>query len=211
MFSALLLVLAGSARAGELTAVVEDISAPGVNISAFEFLEPGRRFDLARNGRAVIGYLRSCQREIIVGGQVVIGAKQSAVVGGKVQRSYVECDGGKMNLSADQAGKGAVTVFRKAPGQKSRRIRPVLTLFGASPFVSLTAGATVIIFERLDKPGGAITVQAKGKLVDLAVTGHALEPGGTYRLIAGDRKVIIDVDAFAKSGRGPIVPRLIKL
>ena len=64
-------------------------------------------------GVLVIGYLESCLREVINGGTVTIGQEQSKVVGGSIEREIVECDGGNIRLTKEQAGKSGAQVFRK--------------------------------------------------------------------------------------------------
>ncbi|MEE8445826.1 MAG: hypothetical protein V3S44_10780, partial [Alphaproteobacteria bacterium] len=109
---AIIFLVAGAATAAEPVAIVEDVAATGVKVRFLDYLERGRRIDLGAKGRIVIGYLNSCLREEIVGGEIVIGAEQSTVVAGSVRRARVECDGGRLLLTAEQAGEGAAIVMR---------------------------------------------------------------------------------------------------
>jgi hypothetical protein len=111
---ALSLLLSGPARAAG-AALVEEISAPHPGVQAMEMLSPGQRIALGSGERLVIAYLKSCIRETIVGGIVSIGAEASTVIGGKVTRETVECDGGKAQLTTEQASKSAVMEFRRGP------------------------------------------------------------------------------------------------
>ncbi|MDA0241445.1 MAG: hypothetical protein O3A84_15670 [Proteobacteria bacterium] len=195
--------------AAEPTAVVEEASGGASKLTVFELLEPGQKYRLSSDEMIVIGYLRSCQREEITGGVVTIGESKSTVTGGRVSRGYVECDGGKMDLSLELAGKSAVTVFRSKPGKTDPNL-PSLTIFGASPVILLARPVKEITFARLDKPELKLRVPVSGLNVDLTKTDDALSPGGVYGLVAGDRRVIFKVDPFSKPGAGPLVQRLIK-
>lgn len=197
-----------AAVAAEPVAVVEEASGGASKLTVFELLEPGQKYRLSPNEMIVIGYLRSCQREEITGGVVTIGESKSTIVGGKVSRAYVECDGGKMDLSIELAGKSAATVFR---GQGTADPnKPALTIYGASPVVILAAPVKEITFSRLDTAELKLRVPSPRLNVDLTKTDDELSPGGIYRLEAGERMVVFKVDPFAKPGPGPLVQRLIK-
>jgi hypothetical protein len=105
----------GRAAAAEPVALVEDVSGTAGGVEFMDYLAAGREIQLHAQDRLVLDYLRSCWRETITGGTVTVGAEQSVVKGGTVSRDKVECDGGKMRLSADQAAKSGVVVFRAPP------------------------------------------------------------------------------------------------
>ncbi len=95
--------VAGGAYAGSPVVIVEDVSAPGAGVSFMEYLTTGRIITLGVRDTLILGYLRSCMRETITGGSVTIGADESVVQGGKVARERVECDGGSLQLTVNQA------------------------------------------------------------------------------------------------------------
>ena len=110
----------GAARA-DAVALVEDIGEPRPGVQFMDYLSPGQTIALHPGEQMVIDYLRSCTRETIVGGVVSIGAAESIVVGGDIKRERTECEGGKALLTADQASKSAVMVFREVkPGTASK-------------------------------------------------------------------------------------------
>ncbi len=116
-----LLIFATAAIAGGPTAIVSEINPARSDIASMQYLEPGRNFNLGRNGSLVLGYLHSCVREHITGGIVTIGFAQSIVKGGRATRERVECKGGELILTAEQAAKSSVIVFRNPPRGANQR------------------------------------------------------------------------------------------
>ena len=199
------------ASAGDPSAIVEDIDAPGAKLQFMDYVESGRVISLGASGTVTLGYLRSCLHETIIGGRVTVGHERSRVDGGTVERERVECDGGKLKLTAEQAGKSAVLVLRRPPGSPATaRQRPAFTIYGASPVIKLTGGAREVAIKRLDRPGKEINIAVPGDFIDLSARDQSLEPGGIYRARSGNRTVVFKVDAFARPGRGPIIGRLIQ-
>jgi len=199
--------------AGEPSVVVESISPGVAGVEFMGYLEPGQSFKLGPGQSATLGYLASCIKETINGGIVTIGKRQSKVAGGKVERLRVECDGGKLILTAEQAGKSAVTVFRTAPRKaKPGAIpKPQLTIFATSPLVSLTWKAKFLKIERLDKKGSPMTLDVTALVTDLAKHSIKLEPGGIYRLTVGKRKLVIKIDPLADDSSESVLQRLVRL
>src|SRR5215467_12633568 len=122
-----------TASAQSPAAVVEEIqgSVPGVQF--MDYVDPGQVIRLGAHDRIVLGYLKSCWRETISGGTVTVGPEQSEVAGGEVARAKVACDGGKMMLSAELAGKSGAMVFRQAPKPQAVAAaapHPEFTLYG---------------------------------------------------------------------------------
>ena len=132
-------VLIVTASAQSPTAVVEEIqgSVPGVQF--MDYVDPGQVIRLGAHDRIVLGYLRSCWRETISSGTVTVGTEQSEVAGGEVARDKVACEGGKMMLSAELAGKSGAMVFRQAPKPQAVAAvpHPEFTLYGLSPVFEL--------------------------------------------------------------------------
>ena len=73
---------------------------------------PARSSSSRRKDTLVLSYLKSCQHETITGGIVRVGADKSDVEGGKVVRTKVACNGGKMQLAAQQANASGASSFR---------------------------------------------------------------------------------------------------
>src|SRR5258708_8256040 len=135
--------------AGEPVALVEDITTPAEGVDFMDVLPQGKVIKLGAKDPLILGYLKSCQREVIAGGTVTVGVEQSTVAGGKVERRKVECDGGHMRLTAEQSSKSGVMVFRGAPG----KLPPAqITLYGSSPVISLIGGSRTGVLGGLDKP-----------------------------------------------------------
>ena len=168
----------------------------------------------------VIGYLKSCAHETITGGKVVIGAEQSTIDGGQLLRETVECDGGHMQLTANQAAKSGVMVFRGTPRPTPAAqppMQPQLTVYGISPIFTL-AGADRLEITRLDQAGQppldfpvARAKTGRSTAVDLAKQNIALAPGGVYQASGGAHSVVFKIDALAKPGAAPAVGRLVRI
>jgi len=62
-------------------AVVEEVSE-GVGVRAFDYLWVGDEVVLDDDQTIVLGYLRSCERETVSGGTLVVGERASVVTGG---------------------------------------------------------------------------------------------------------------------------------
>jgi hypothetical protein len=214
---ALALVLGGPPAAAEPAAIVEDVQGAVKDVQPFDYLAPGTRIQLTPRATLILGYLRSCARETITGGTLVIGSDQSAVEGGQVRRETVECDGGRMQLTASQAGKSGVMVFRGTPKPDAATPHPQLTVYGLSPIFTASAAGRLEI-KRLDTTGQppldfAPTKPAAGHgaVLDLVRQNVALAPGGIYEASSGNRTVVFKVDPHAKSGAVPAVGRLVQL
>jgi hypothetical protein len=109
-------------------------------------------------------------------------------------------------------------VFRSASprAQPEPAPEPQLTLYGVSPIIELKGPGTLVI-ERLDKAGERHVLKIdkrqllRGKFYDLANARKALVAGGIYRAVAGAQRIVFKVDPEAKSGRVPIISRLLRL
>ena len=192
-----------AASAGEPVAIVENICAGPEGLAFMDYLEEGRVIDLGPGGTITLGYLSSCWLETIHGGRVVVGREKSVVESGKVQRKRVDCDGGAIRLSVEEADKSGVIVFRRPPG-------PQRTLYGTSPAIRFVGAGGAVSIERLDKPGQRHTLTIHGHFVDLGESGIELARGGIYRATAGNAVVVFKIDQLAGAGRTPIVGRLLR-
>ena len=207
-----------AAHAQTPVALVEDVTGAPPGIEFMDYVSPGKVITLGPRDAIVLGYIRSCWRETIRGGTVTIGQDQSEVSGGAVERLKVRCDGGRMELAAEQARQGATSVMRD-PNSRPRRAalpKPQFILHGRSPVVELKGGGTVVI-ERLDAAGETFTLELpRAKLrrdtfADLADLGVSLSPGGLYVARAGERQVAFQVDGEAPAGKAPLAGRLLRL
>ena len=205
-----------SASAQSPAAVVEELAGNVPGVQFMDYVDPGQVIRLGARDRIVLGYLKSCAREIITGGTVTVGAEQSEVAGGEVVRAKVACEGGKMMLSAELAGKSGAMVFRQAPKPQTVALpHPEFTLYGVSPVFELRPPGKLVI-ERLDQPGERqeLAVSEKelvrGAFFDCAKAGVALAPGGTYRAKFADQVVVFKIDPDAKAD-APLVGRLARL
>jgi hypothetical protein len=207
----------GPAVAADPAALVEDVSGASAGVEFMDYLAVGREIRLGAQDRLILDYLRSCWRETITGGTVTIGAEQSAIKGGTVSRDKVECDGGKMRLTVDQAAKSGVVVFRAPPKPAAGHNAAVeRTIYAQSPIFEL-GGAGRLVVERLDKPDASLTLEIapsqllRGSFYDFAKEGRTLTAGGIYRATIAGRSLVFAVDAKAKPGATPPASRLLKL
>ena len=122
-----------SASAQSPAAVVEELAGAVPGVQFMDYVEPGQVIRLGAHDRIVLGYLKSCWRETISGGTVTVGNEQSEVAGGEVARVKVACEGGKMMLSAELAGKSGAMVFRQVPKPQAVALaHPEFTLFASA-------------------------------------------------------------------------------
>ena len=192
-------------------ALVEDVDAPRAQVGFMDYVKAGQVIELGATGTLKLGYLKSCLSESIIGGQVIVGLQKSEVRGGTIKTERVECDGGRLELTAEEAGKSAVLVLRAPPVRRAASAaRPSFKIYGASPLIRLSGAVGKVVIERLDRPGEAIEVALEGGRADFAAMGRALKPGGIYRARSGDRSVVFDVDPLARPGPGPIIGRLVE-
>jgi hypothetical protein len=213
-------MLTVQAPAQSLVAIVEDIHGGPPGIEFMDYVEVGKQISLGTKGQLVLSYLKSCFRETIVGGKVVVGNGWSQVTGGRVDRTQVSCDGGKMQLSYEVASKSGASVFRDLHRVEQppslAPTRPQFILHGASPVIEITRGSKVVI-ERVDKDGerfeipGAGRPLHHGKFYDFAEDNKQLAAAGIYKATIGSKQVLFQVDSNAKPGKTPIAGRLLRL
>ncbi len=195
------------------TALVEDVKGTGVDVEFMDYVGAGQVIKLRPSDVLVLSYLKSCEHETITGGTVTVGTDHSELDGGKVVRTKVACDGGKVELASKQATETAATAFRL----QSASHEP--TLYARSAMIEiprLNPGEShELVIERIDRPGERLEIKinerlANGGFYDMAKTGRRLTPGATYRASIGDRKITFKVDASAKSGQASVVSRLLR-
>jgi hypothetical protein len=200
--------LAAADTQGSPTALVESIAAPVAGVTPFDYLRQGSTVTLPAGDVLTLDYIADCVRETITGGTVTIGADRSSVDGGSIKRSRGDCDGGDLQLAANQA-QGAVVAYRIVGDE------PTLTLGSTAPII-LAGEAGTLRLERVDKPEPPIVlaVPAAGKLphpVDLAQAQRALAQGGIYRATLGKRTIVFRVAAAASGADAPIIQRVLPL
>lgn len=219
-FAAAALLTAGAigaprAAAQAPVAVVEDVTGSPAGIEFMDYVSAGKVIRLGASEGLVLGYMKSCWRETITGGTVTVGEEQSTVADGRVRREKVGCDGGKMQLTQQQASKSGAMVFRAPPKPAPGSATPQLTLYGLSPVVEVKGGGKLVI-ERIDQPGEKheVTIGGqqllRGSFYDFAKADKALEAGAVYRASVGAQQIVFKVDPFAKPGQAPVVGRLLR-
>lgn len=117
----LIVVAARTVSAAEPVAIVQSADVAAAPGGAMRFVEPGDVFDLGQGKKLVLGYIHSCLREEITGGRVTVGLRRSIVENGRVSRRWVECDGGALRLTREQAAGSATLILRGQPKTTARR------------------------------------------------------------------------------------------
>lgn len=205
-----LCLVSSAAHAETPAAVVEDVSSQSGGVEFMDYVTPGKVIKLAPQDSLVLGYILSCWRETIHGGKVTVGADQSEIEGGKVDRVKVACDGGKMQLASEQSKQSAAMVFRGSAVPK-----PQFTIYGRSPVIEVRGGGKLVI-DRVDVPGEKLELTIEksqlvhGAFYDFAKVKRSLTAGGTYRARIGAQQIVFQIDAGAKEGETPVASRLLR-
>jgi hypothetical protein len=185
-------------------------------IAFMDYVAPGKIIKLGPKASITLSYLKSCQRETISEGVVLVGAEQSTVQLGEVKREKVPCDTNAAKLSEREANQSAATTFRTMRSDAKGAPAKLPTLYGVAPLVQAKSGSTLVI-ERTDGKEPSISVPLTndimigGKFYDFAKAGKSLTPGGSYLAILGAKRYAFQVDASATSSPTPIVGRLLRL
>jgi hypothetical protein len=213
---AIIVALAGTtlaaAQSRSPAALVEEVTGRVSGVAEMDYMATGKVIRLAPQDRLVLSYLNSCQRETITGGTVTVGAERSDVQNGDVQRETISCDAGRLRLSAQQAARSGVMVFRGTPAPRAAQAE--ITIYARAPIVD-GVGAGPLVIQRIDKAADQIAVNVKPAIMrkraaDLAKVGIRLEAGGVYMLRAGERQIVFRVAPDAPDG-GPMLGRLLRL
>jgi len=195
------------------TALVEDVKSTTADVEFMDYLGTGQVIKLEPRDVLVLSYLKSCEYETITGGIVIVGAERSEVQGGKIARTKVLCDGGKMRLTSQEANTSAASAFRL------QSVSHEPTLYARAPVIQLPTlhvdDSRTLLIERTDRPGEHFEIKinddlADGGFYDLAKANELLTRGGTYSASIGLRKIAFKIDARAKSGNTTIVSRLLR-
>lgn len=208
--------VAAPAFAETPAAIVEDVQGKVDGIAFMDYVAPGKIIKLGPKASITLSYLKSCEREIISEGVVLVGAEQSTVQLGEVKREKVPCDTNAAKLSEREANQSAATTFRTVRSDAKGAPARLPTIYGVAPLVQARSGSTLVI-ERTDGKEPTISVPLKneimvgGKFYDFAKAGKSLTPGGSYLAILGAKRYAFQVDASATSSPTPIVGRLLRL
>ena len=208
--------LAVPALAETPAAIVEDVQGKVDGIAFMDYVAPGKIIKLGPKASITLSYLKSCQRETISEGVVLVGVEQSTVQLGEVKREKVPCDTNAAKLSEREANQSAATTFRTMRSDAKGAPAKLPTLYGVAPLVQAKSGSTLVI-ERTDGKEPTISVPLRndimigGKFYDFAKAGKSLTPGGSYLAILGAKRYAFQVDASATSSPTPIVGRLLRL
>jgi len=204
-----------SALAQAPVAVIEEVKGKPSGVEFMDYVTPGKVIKLGPKDSIVLGYMTSCWRETITGGTVLVGAEQSMVREGEIERIKVDCDGGGQPAADQKTGEGAATDFRSISNLRPA-ILPQVTIYGLSPILEVKGPGRLVV-ERLDKQGErheAIVEKnslLRGRFYDFAKAGKALTPGASYLVRLGDQEIIFNVDPAAKPGATPVIGRLVRL
>ncbi len=218
----MIMMSVAGAGASEPVAIVEDISRDRDDLQFMDLLERGRSFELSRDETVTLGYLASCARETIRGGRVLIGAEQSRVFGGAIERDTVRCDNRSHQLAEAQSQEVGASIFRNAfdrpvvPGQSADDATPPRNfrrLYAPQPLVKLrSASVARITVRRLDRPAEPIRLWVRDGVVDFRVRDVTLAVGGLYRVEAGSASVVFRIlPAQRGADTGTALSRLILL
>jgi hypothetical protein len=197
------------------TALVEDLKSATADVEFMDYVGRGQVIKLGPRDVLVLSYLKSCEHETITGGTVTVGAERSEVKDGQIVRAKVSCDGGRMQLSSQQASQSAASAFRL----QSADIRSTPRLYARTPVVQLpgrlAAEDRTLRIERTDRRGNRYDVKiddssAAAGFYDLGKSNLSLIPGATYAASLGSHEMTFQIDAKAKSGPAPIVSRLLR-
>jgi hypothetical protein len=199
----------GTAWAAKPAALVEDVAGATPPLRMLDYVNAGQVVDLGKGGKLTLGYFASCVHEEISGGRVTVGDKESSIAGGTVTRSTVECDGGRLDLAANQAVQSGAVAVRSIGTVSEANI----TVFDVSPIMSLPKAGRVVI-KRVDVVGERHTVEVKPAdgtqeplRLDLAEQSVQLVPGGTYMVSVGGLSQMFKVAESAGRGNVPLVGR----
>lgn len=198
-------LLGQPAKAGSNSgALVEEVDAGVANVSAFDTLKAGQSLDLRPGKHAVISYLDSCIRETISGGLVKIGAAQSEVQDGTVQRETLDCGVKQLVLTSTTQDQSATTVFRPLFDNLVKQVVP-----DTGPFV-MAEHASSLELKEMGKEDAARSLPLHDGKLDLRQAGVKLQPGAIYKLTAGGRETYIKIAPDAQDS-SPLLLRLVKL
>ena len=205
----------GLCAAGTPRAIVEEIAAPGVNLEFMDYVHEGQVINLKLKKSISLSYLSSCTQETIVGGRVVIGLRQSVVMGGSLDRRNTKCPNSKLSVTKSQGKASGVIAFRAPPRSKAPAKNRKILLRHVSPIIEV-GKAEQFRLDRLEsfRPEFELRLSRKnllrGRFVDFRKLGITLTPGSAYRATFGKWSVEFAIDSLAVAGSVPLIERLIR-
>ncbi|MGY3545327.1 hypothetical protein ACVWZ4_000779 [Bradyrhizobium sp. USDA 4472] len=208
--------LTAPAIAESPAAIVEDVQGKVDGVEFMDYVAPGKIIKLGPKAGITLSYLKSCLRETITEGVVLVGTEQSTVQLGKVERAKVPCDANAAQLSEREANQSAATTFRSLRADANAPPAKLPTIYGVAPLIQAKAGSTLVI-ERTDGKEPTITLPLKSdilvarKFYDLSKAGKSLTAGGSYLAKLGAKRYTFQVDGSATASPTPIVGRLLRL
>lgn len=122
-------------------AIVEDVQGKVDGIAFMDYVAPGKIIKLGPKASITLSYLKSCQRETISEGVVLVGAEQSTVQLGEVKREKVPCDTNAAKLSEREANQSAATTFRTMRSDAKGAPAKLPTLYGSARWCKPRAAA----------------------------------------------------------------------
>jgi hypothetical protein len=202
-FLTLIMGFVPHAQAGEPVAIVEE-APEHTGVSFMDYLEAGTGFELAPDEKLIVSYLKSCQRETITGGRIIVGFEKSTVKGGAIQREEIDCSGRGMKLSSSQAQESGVTAYRETD-----KFAAFAASYGTQPlFAPIENGPAII--QRVDSFEPPKDVEVSGARLDLQALGISLTPGAIYRMRGPKVDFLFAIAPTAKAGPVPLIARLIR-
>ena len=99
-------------HAAQRVALVEEVKGKVTGVEFMDYVAPGTVIKLGPRDSIVLTYIKSCWRETITGGTVVIGVEQSLFHLSRVEGGKVDCDRVGRPVT-DQQRDVAGTVFRR--------------------------------------------------------------------------------------------------
>ncbi len=190
-------------------ALVEDVSPGMKDVQTLSYVASGQVIDLGKDGKLTLGYLGSCAYEQIVGGRVTVGDRESQVRGGKVVRTKVECDGGRLILAANQAVHSGATAVREVDTSDDIG----LVIHHVSPLFLLPKVGRVVV-KRLDVSGERHTLKVDDDgmsiiRLDLSERDIQLTPGGRYMVSSAGLARRFQISPDAAQDQAPLLGRLV--
>lgn len=181
---------AGMAQAqGTISAIIEDVGPGITDRRAFDTLREGDVIQLGQGQTLTLGYLNSCVREVVVSGKITIGAKESQVEGGSVDRSTIQCAVAKLDLKESELSQSAIMAFRPAQDE------PIREIYVSEPIVVARQSQAVLLTSMDGAENLRKLLQTDRGRIDFANEGIALKPGHVYRLQGLERSLILQVSA----------------
>jgi hypothetical protein len=197
--AASILLVPAVVAASKPVAIVEDSPKTAGRGQVFDLLNESEVLTLAPGETLILGYLKSCTRETITGGTVTVGAKESAVEGGKVSREKTECTQTKLALTADESQQSATIAFRGAI--KHVYTRQPIIMAGHSKSVKIEAV----------EGGKNWDMKPKNGLIDFEAAKIEMQPGARYKVTGEKASLIVEVDAAATTAKTGLLERVVVL